>query len=235
MLIGGINTLTLLDYPDKVACIIFTVGCNFRCGFCHNAQFVLPEAIEQFKKTDFIPEKKIFKFLESRKGLLDGVVISGGEPTLQPDLLVFLKKIKDRGFLVKLDTNGTHYEVVNQAIEKKLIDYVAMDIKSSPQNYNKLAGTQVDITQINQTKERLMKSNIDYEFRTTVLNNFHSQDEIRNIAEYCKGAKKLTIQNFRNKKVLDPNFKKYEGLKPIELETLQKTAELFIKNVQIEP
>lgn len=234
MLIGGINTLTLLDYPGKVSCIIFTVGCNFRCGFCHNAQFVLPEEIINFKSKNLIPEEKIIKFLESRKGLLDGVVVSGGEPTLQPDLLEFFKKIKNLGFLVKLDTNGTNYEIVKKAIEQKLIDYVAMDIKNSPSKYEEITGTSVNMSNIENTKNFIIDSGIDHEFRTTVLKKYHSTKEIESIAKFCKGAKKYTIQNFRNTKVLNPDFKTYQGFSKEEMDLLRKSAKKHITNVEIQ-
>ncbi len=232
MLIGGINTLTLLDYPDKLACIIFIVGCNFRCGFCHNPQFVLPEEIQNFKPEHLIPEGKFFQFLETRKGLLDGVVISGGEPTLHSDLILFLKKIKNLGFLVKLDTNGTNPEVLRKIMENKCVDYFAMDIKASPQKYNKLIGTKINFTNIEKSKDLIISSEINHEFRTTVIPNFHDKSEIKKITQFCKGANKFTIQNFRNTKVLDPKYKKLPGFNPEELKEFKTIAKKFINNVE---
>lgn len=234
MLIGGINTLTLLDYPGKVSCIIFTVGCNFRCGYCHNSQFVLPREVKKFRKHNLIPEEVFFKFLESRKGLLDGVVISGGEPTLQLGLLKFIGKIKELGLFVKLDTNGTNYEIVKKALNEKLVDYIAMDVKGSPSSYDKIANVKVDMRVIEKTKDLIMSSGIDYEFRTTVLKEMHTSKEILDIAKFCKGAKRFKLQNFRNIKVLDDKFKDYHGVSSTTMKMFKDIAEKYIKEVEID-
>ncbi len=233
MLIAGIHTLTLLDYPGKTACIIFTAGCNFRCGFCHNPQFVLPEEILNYQEKGLVPEEKFFKFLKTRKGLLDGVVVSGGEPTIQPDLVPFLKKIKEMGFLVKLDTNGTNAKVIEECIREKCVDYFAMDIKASPKNYDILADTKVDTPQIEKSKDLIMNSGVDYEFRTTVIAEFHDEAEMEKIVQFIKGAKKFTIQNFRNKKVLNPEFHKYTGFSKKELTAFKKIAEKYVSQVEV--
>jgi len=230
MLIGGINTLTLLDYPGKTACILFTVGCNFRCGFCHNSQFVLPEEIKSYQASHLIPEEKFFNFLKSRVGLLDGVVVSGGEPTLQSDLILFLEKVKKLGFLVKLDTNGTNFQVLEKCLEKNLLDYIAMDVKASSEKYNELAGVVVDVSEIEKSRDLLMGSGIDYEFRTTVISEFHDDNEMERIGGFCKNAKRFTIQNFRNEKVLDPKFQGFSGFEKEYLRRFQK----IVKKYEIE-
>lgn len=232
MLIGGINTLTLLDYPEKVACIIFTAGCNFRCGFCHNPQFVLPQNVQKLKG-NFIPEVKFFKFLDSRQTFLDAVVISGGEPTVQPDLIDFIKQIKERKLLVKLDTNGTNPLVLKQLLDENLIDFVAMDIKASFPHYKKIVGIEIDPSAMQESIELLLNSKIQYEFRTTVIKGFHDAAEIEAIAQLCKNAPLYTLQNFRNQKVLDEKFKQFNGFLDADLETFKTVAEKYIENVRI--
>ncbi len=233
MLIAGIHTLTLLDYPGKIACIIFTAGCNFRCGFCHNPQFVLPEEIQKYQASGLIPEEKIFSFLESRRGLLDGVVISGGEPTIHPNLPKFLKRIKNLGFLVKLDTNGTNPDSLNNIINSKNVDYIAMDIKSSLKKYSQIVECEIDKEAIKKSRNLIMSSGIDYEFRTTVLSEFHDESEIEEIAKFCKDAKKFTIQNFRNQKVLNPEYQNYHGFTKEELNQLKTISEKYVSKAEI--
>ena len=233
MIIGGIHTLTLLDYPGKVACIIFTTGCNFRCGYCHNAEFVLPEKIKE-RMNDMIPEEKIFNFLDKRKGKLDGVVVSGGEPTIHPDLVDFIRKIKAKGFLVKLDSNGTNPQVLERLLKEKLVDYIAMDVKASKEKYDEVTGVKNNFAAIKHSRDILKSSEIDYEFRTTVIKGFHDEEEMRKIAQFCRGAKQYTIQNFRPQKVLDKEFKKFNGFTKKELASFKAIAEEKIESVQIQ-
>ncbi|MCK5461108.1 anaerobic ribonucleoside-triphosphate reductase activating protein [Candidatus Gracilibacteria bacterium] len=232
MLIGGINTLTLLDFPGKVSCIIFTAGCNFRCGFCHNPQFVLTENIKKLTG-HFIPEEKILSFLDSRKGFLDGIVISGGEPTIQPDLLNFIRKIRAKKILVKLDTNGTLPDVLEKIIKENLIDYFAMDIKASVQNYEKICGINLDTKKIEKSKNLILNSGIPHEFRTTVIKNLHDEQEIEAITKFCEGADLYTIQNFRNQKVLDKKYENFQGFSEEDLEKFKNIAKKYIKKVNI--
>lgn len=227
MQIVGVNTLTLLDFPKQTACIIFTAGCNFRCGFCYNEEFVLPEKLEKFKD-NMIPEEAFFNFLETRKGLLDGVVVSGGEPTLMPDLIPFIKKIREKGFLVKLDSNGTNPEVLEKIIQEKLVEYIAMDIKADSKNYAKIVGADVDISKIEKSRDLIMQSGIDYEFRTTVIKEIHTPVVLEKIAEFIQGAKKYSLQNFEKKHVLDQKFLDYSSFTK---EELQVSAEIFKKVV----
>ena len=164
MKIGGFQKFSLIDYPGKISAVIFTQGCNFRCPYCHNPELVLPELFEKEMLFD-----EILDFLKLRKEKLDGVVITGGEPTLQRDLAAVIRKIKDLGYSVKLDTNGTNPEILKDLLEAKLLDYVAMDIKAPFEKYGELAGVEVGIDKIKQSVRQIMISGIDYEFRTTVV------------------------------------------------------------------
>lgn len=207
MTIGGLQKLTLIDYPGKIACTVFTVGCNLRCLFCHN-----PELVDQtrFNIGEIIEEKIFFDFLGSRKGLLDGVCVTGGEPTLHADLPDFFKKIKELGFLVKLDTNGTNPEMLAKLTSAKLVDYVAMDIKTSLQkdSYEKVTGVAVDFDNIKKSIAIITQSGLEYEFRTTVVPGLHVKEDILDIAEFIKGAKKYYLQQFRaGEKILGEEFR----------------------------
>lgn len=191
MLIKGLQKLTLLDYPGKMACTVFTAGCNFRCPFCHNASLVTNIDDER------ISEEEFFSFLEKRQGIIDGVCVTGGEPTLQPDLKDFLKKIKDLGYSVKLDTNGYRPEVLKDVVNSGLIDYVAMDIKNSQSKYALTTGIEnLDISKINESVEFLMSSVVDYEFRTTIVKELHTEEDIQDIVSWISGAKKYYLQGF---------------------------------------
>lgn len=190
MNIGGFQKLTLLDYPGYTACTIFTTGCNMRCPFCHNSKLAK-------EKYNTIAENVLFDFLKSRVGLLDGVCISGGEPTLQKDLKLFIQNIKDLGFLVKLDTNGTNPKVMIDLIESGLIDYVAMDVKNSIDKYNITCGNNaINKDSINKSIDYLLNSNIDYEFRTTILKDFHTENDMIRIANRLVGCKHFYLQKF---------------------------------------
>ena len=198
--------MTLLDFPGKVAATVFTAGCGFRCRFCHNPEFVLPERLAEMKN-DFIPEAPFFRFLETRKGLLDGVVVCGGEPTMHPDLPDFIRKIKGMGFSVKLDTNGNRPEVVRGLVEEGLVDYFAVDFKQTPEKYGKLCGDKPAPEKILETVRIVVESGVDHEFRTTVAKGEHSAEDVRNIASLLKGARRYCLQNFRPAVTLDPEFR----------------------------
>lgn len=190
MKISGLQKLTLLDYPGKMACTVFTYGCNFRCPFCHNAMLVTEENI------DNISEDEFFTFLKKRQGILDGVCISGGEPTLQKDLAEFIGKIKDMGYAVKLDTNGSKPEVLRKLISENLLDYVAMDIKNSPAKYSLTCGCEIDIALIKESVSIIKESGIDHEFRTTTVRELHTAEDFAEIAEWIKGDSKYFLQQF---------------------------------------
>ncbi len=185
--------LTLLDYPSKTACTVFTYGCNLRCPFCHNALLVTQPADEK------VDENEFFSFLEKRKGLLDGVCITGGEPLIQPDIADFIKKIKDMGYLVKLDTNGCFPEKLEELLKSGNLDYVAMDIKNSPEKYALTSGLEsVDLSKINKSVELLKNSGIDFEFRTTAVKEFHSAESFIGIGKWLNGDFKYFIQSFKD-------------------------------------
>ncbi len=193
--LGGIQKTSLIDFPQKVAAIVFTQGCNFRCGYCHN-----PELLEFSEKTDF-DANCFFNFLKTRIGKLDGVVITGGEPTLQSDLYDFIKEIKALGFAVKLDTNGTNPVVTEKLLKENLLDYIAMDIKAPLEKYREITDVNVDTKKIKQSIKLIMNSFIDYEFRTTVLKSQLSFEDFNNIGEMIKGSKKYYLQKFQASKI----------------------------------
>lgn len=216
MRIGGYQKLTLIDYPGKIATTVFTVGCSFRCPFCHNPELVLST---QFPAPNNM-EEEFFAFLEKRRGKLEGICITGGEPTIQPDIIDFIKKIKAMGFLVKLDSNGTRPDVLRKVIREKLVDFIAMDIKNSPKKYSKTTGTLVDIERIKLSVEMIMNSGIDYEFRTTVVPGFHTEKDFEEIAKWIKGAKAYYLQEFRDLKIIDPKLKDRKNVKFIDLDEI---------------
>lgn len=189
MKIGGLMKLTLLDYPGKIACTVFTVGCNFRCPFCHNGGMVLGTNCEQLSEED------VLVFLQKRKNVLEGLCLTGGEPLIQHGVEDFLRKVKNLGYLVKLDTNGSFPKRLEKLIDEKLVDYVAMDVKNSRASYAKTAGATVDAQAICRSVELLKNGKIDYEFRTTVTDNHTSQD-MEQLGQWLMGTKRLFLQKF---------------------------------------
>ncbi|MGN1147357.1 MAG: anaerobic ribonucleoside-triphosphate reductase activating protein [Lachnospiraceae bacterium] len=207
MQIHGLNKTTLLDYPEHVAATIFTGGCNFCCPFCHNGELVLRP-----QEFPLISEEEILAFLKKRKGILTGVCITGGEPTLQPDLPDFIGKIKDLGYLVKLDTNGYRPEVLKDLLAKGLLDYVAMDIKNAKEHYAGTAGKEnLEIARIEESVSLLMEGRIPYEFRTTVVKELHAKEDFQKIGQWLAGAKAYFLQAYReNENVMVKGFTSYE-------------------------
>lgn len=201
MLIGGIQKFSLIDYPGKISAIIFTQGCNFRCPYCHNPELVEPALFQRAMSS-----KKIFSFLEKRKGEIDAVVVTGGEPTLQKDLLNFIRKIKNMGYLVKLDTNGSNPNIIENMIDKKLVDYIAMDIKAPLQKYEEIVRAEIDTKKIEKSINLIMESGIDYEFRTTLIKPLLSTEDVLNIGKTIQGAKRYILQKFIPSKTLDREF-----------------------------
>ncbi len=192
MQFSGFQKLTLLDYPEKVACTLFTAGCNLRCPFCHNAALVT-----HIDNTNFFTEEYVLDYLKKRTGVLDGVCITGGEPLLHKELPEFIAKVKALGFLVKLDTNGSYPDLLENLINSGNIDYVAMDIKNCKEKYPLTADcTQEDLANVEKSVELLKQKKIDFEFRTTVVKEYHTVDDIKKIAEWIKGAEKYFLQNF---------------------------------------
>ncbi len=190
MLISGMQKLTLLDYPEKTACTIFTYGCNFRCPFCHNAALVTQQ--NEYE----IDEQEVFAYLEKRKGLIDGVCITGGEPTLQKDLISFMKRIKDMGFCVKLDTNGYNPDVLEKILSEEVCDYVAMDIKNSLAKYSVTAGVNVDEEKILRSIALIKEKAPHYEFRTTVVSELHTREDLIEICRLAGKDSALFFQQF---------------------------------------
>jgi pyruvate formate lyase activating enzyme len=218
MLIGGLQRMTLIDYPSKVAAIVFTIGCNFRCRFCYNTRLVDPALLDT---NEIIKESDFFDFLKIRIGKLDAIVITGGEPTLQNDLVPFIKKIKQMGFLVKLDTNGTNPDIVRELLKDGLVDYIAMDIKSdiSDREYKKIIQVDCDIEKIKESIKLIMDSGIDYEFRTTAAPGI-TKENIDSIAQYISGAKKYYLQEFKDTDIIDNECKKEHWLSEDELKQI---------------
>ena len=194
MKIYGLQKMTLLDFPGRVACTVFLGLCDFRCPYCHNFELVDGTAVPLMEEEEF------FSFLSKRKGLLDGVAVTGGEPTIHADLPEFVRRIRSLGFPVKLDTNGYHPDMLRRLLEEKLIDYAAMDIKNSPEKYASTAGREtLDLSPVRESIALLMGSGTDYEFRTTVVKEFHEQRDFEEIGKMIEGAGKYYLQSFADR------------------------------------
>ena len=205
MKIAQLLPTTLIEYPGKVAALIYTAGCNFRCPFCHNSELVLPDKV---KALHCIPEDDVLYFLRERQGFLDALAITGGEPTLQPDLAEFLARVKGIGYLIKLDTNGSNPGVLARLFDEKLVDYVAMDVKGPEERYSELAGVNVDTDAIKETIRLIIDRAPDYEFRTTVAPTI-TADELEETARLIEGAKRYFLQAFvvpEGKEIVDPSW-----------------------------
>jgi len=198
MKIGGFQKVSLIDYPGRISAVVFTQGCNFRCPFCHNPELVDPERF-----VDLIPEKEILSFLDKRKGRLDAVVITGGEPTMQPELIPFILLLKAMGYLIKLDTNGTHPDLLTEMLDKRLLDYVAMDIKAPLERYGAVTKTNTDHDRIRRSISLIMGSGTDYEFRTTAVKSLLTPVDLEEIGRLIPGAKRFVLQKFVPTKTLD--------------------------------
>ena len=223
MIIGGLVKNSFVDYPHKIACVVFTTGCNFRCWYCHNSHL--------FVGKNKIDEEKFFDFLSSHKKFLDGVVVSGGEPTLQKDLVPFISRIKSMGFLCKLDTNGTDFETLKYLVENKLVDYVAMDIKAPFEDYPQIVGnmSQILMENVRKSAKYLLENHVDYEFRTTLSPDI-TYEQLDRLCEEIKGAKCYSIQKYRqveqNEKNMSEQGREYHQ-KALEI------AKKHIENVQL--
>jgi len=228
MKIGGLQKFSLIDYPGKICAIVFTQGCNFRCPYCHNPELVDPDLYEEC-----IPEEEIFAFLEKRKGKLDAVSITGGEPTLQPDLVDFIKKIKAMGYLVKIDSNGSHSEVLKTLIEDKLIDYLAVDVKAPPEKYRKITRSKTNPDLIKQSIDLIKKSNIPHEFRTTVVKSQLNENDLITISKLVKNAELYVLQKFVPSKTMDPKFMNKKTYSDEEFDKLKKKIEKNVRSVVV--
>jgi pyruvate formate lyase activating enzyme len=224
MIFGGLTPTTLIDFPGKVAAIVYTIGCNFRCPYCHNPELV-DETVEEK-----LSETYILDFLKRRKKLLDGLVITGGEPTMHgEDLLSFIVKVKKLGMAVKLDTNGTNPEFLEKVFEEKLVDYVAMDIKAPLNSYNKVVGRAVNTEKIKTSIELIKKSGTPYEFRTTIIKCLTSKDDVIHIAKDIVGGEKYYLQKFVPTKILNPQLKRKVTYTDKEFEELKKLVEPYVR------
>ena len=218
MLISGLQKLTLLDYPGTVSCTVFTAGCNFRCPFCHNASLVLPDRLQG----DPNGVDTVLDFLRKRQGLLEGVAVTGGEPLLHADMADFLRKIRELGYRIKLDTNGSFPDRLRELIEEGLVDRVAMDIKNDPALYAKTAGLRaLDLSAIERSKNLLLEGRIDYEFRTTVVKGLHTRESLLEAARWIEGAKEYYLQQYKD----SGNLIRPEGLGAFSNEEMHALCE----------
>ena len=217
MIIGGLQKTSLLDFPEKIAAIVFTVGCNFRCGYCHNPELINGEAkIEE-----------VFEFLKTRQGKLDGVVITGGEPCLQKDLPEFIKQVKELGFAVKLDTNGSFPEMLEKVLPD--LDYVAMDIKAPLEKYSQIVNVDVDTSKILKSIEVLKNGGVDYEFRTTVVKSQLSFEDFEKIGQLIQGAPRYYLQKFVASKILDKSLENEKTYSTEEFERIIDILKSYVK------
>jgi pyruvate formate lyase activating enzyme len=225
MIIGGLQKTSLIDFPGKVSCVCFVSGCNFRCPYCHN-----PDLVEHPGKA-FLDEEGFFAFIRERRGFLDGVVISGGEPTLQKDLPAFVRRIKREGYAVKLDTNGSHPQMIRDLLEKRLLDYVAMDIKTDPSLYPLFMKRGIDPDCIRSSIKLIMASGIPYEFRTTCVRPIVDAEAVETIGRLIQGCFLYVLQNFSPVRVLQPDFfqNRQAGYDQEEMTHLKSIAETWVK------
>lgn len=226
MKICGLNKTTLLDYPGCVAATIFVGGCNFRCPFCHNGDLVLHSG-----KMDSYSQEEIFTFLKKRKNVLEGVCVTGGEPTLCKELPEFIGEIKKLGYKVKLDTNGSNPEMLKELVENDVVNYVAMDIKAPMENYDKVSGMTVDVKKIEQSVALLKNGKVPYEFRTTVVKELHTKEDFEKIGQWLMGAERYYLQSYQE---TDKNISKgYSALAKDELLEIAELLKKYIKNVEL--
>lgn len=226
MRLGGMQKTTLLDFPGNVACTVFTSGCNFRCPFCHNSPLLSPLPDEECFDTE-----EFFAYLEKRKGILDGVAITGGEPLLQNDIAQFIRRIKSLGLKVKLDTNGSFPDRLEELISEKLIDYIAMDVKSPLSSYKKVAGTDRYLNEIVKSIALIKGSGTEYEFRTTVVKELHAPEDMEEIGKLIEGAEKYFIQVYKDtENVLEDGL---SAPSEQELYKMLETVKKYVPNAQL--
>lgn len=247
MKIAGLQKVTLIDFPGRLAATVFLKGCNFRCPWCYNPELVLPEKTKQLYpvksskagalKGQFngagISKREFFKFLKQRKGMLEGIVLCGGEPCINKDLPKFIKKIKKRGYSIKLDTNGSNPEMLAQLINKSLLDYVAMDIKGPKKKYSEATNTKADVKKIQKSIDILKEGKVDYEFRSTIVPGIHNKEDIIKMARWIQGAKAYYLQQFRPEKTIDPRFEKIKPYPDKYMLEIQKAIAPFFETCQI--
>ena len=231
MLIKGLQKLTLLDFPEKMACTVFTFGCNLRCPFCHNASLVLTERADD----TCIPEEEFFSFLQKRRGILEGVCITGGEPTLQPDLPAFIRKVRELGFAVKLDTNGARPAMLKSLVSEGLLDYVAMDVKNSLALYPETVGISTfDTTPIEESMDFLLEGHVPFEFRTTLVKGLHTSESVAEIGKRLAGTERFFLQTFEDSgDLIDGGDSGLASFTPAETEALLRILRGYVPNAQI--
>ncbi len=229
MKFAGFVKTSLIDFPGKVAATVFTQGCNFRCGFCHNPDLI-PYETEQ--PETLIDDVVVLEYLEKRKGLLDGVVITGGEPLIRPEIEEFISKVKSLGYLVKLDTNGSNPALLAKLIEAGQVDYVAMDIKGAPADYIRICGFE-DSKKIGESIAIIMNSGLDYEFRTTVLPYYHKLESFHALGISIKGAKRYTVQGFRPRITLDKSLESEKSFSPSDLQAIEQIMADYVVEVVV--
>lgn len=228
MIISGLQKLTLSDYPSKMSAIIFTQGCNFNCSYCHNSSLI------NKKNESLIPEDEVLEFLKKRKNILDGLVISGGEPTIQKDLEQFIIKVKALGYAVKLDTNGSNPLVIKKLIDKNLIDYIAMDVKNVFEDYDKVIKKKFDINKIKESIEIIKNSGISCEFRITIIKNYHNIKNITKICDYLGKNVKIYLQNFEDSQdVKDKTLESFDKKELIEIQKIinNKSSNVIVRGL----
>ncbi len=248
MKIGGLEKFSLIDYPDHVAAVVFTVGCTFRCPFCYNPALINPMLVPKYGKSEnrslsdqnfeqgqfsLIEEDGLFHFLETRVGKLDGVVVTGGEPTMHSDLPAFLLKIKNLGFHVKLDTNGSNPEMLKKVLSEKLVDYLAMDIKSDKSGYEKSVGLNVDFGKIEESVKIIKESGLPYEFRTTCVPGFIDGNAVIEMGKMIQGAMAWYLQRFKSdSEMLDHSLENKNSFTDDEMGELTSFGKKFVENCQ---
>jgi len=228
MKIGGLQKVSLIDYPEAICAVVFLQGCNFQCSYCHNPQLVDPKLFGPC-----LDERKVLKFLGTRIGKLDAITITGGEPTIQKDLMRFIKLVKKMGFAVKLDSNGTQPEVIKELIDAKLLDFIAMDIKAPLEKYKSIVKVPIDTQSIKESIRLILKSKIPHEFRTTVVKSQLTEKDILKIAKLISGAKRYALQKFVPAKTLDKKFLKEKTYSDDELESIKIRLEKEIPSVMV--
>ncbi len=229
MKITGFQKTSLIDYPGHIVSIIFTQGCSFKCPYCHNSDLISPDS----KDKEYFPVEYIYSFISNRKGLIDGISITGGEPTLQPDLYDFITEVKSMGLKIKLDTNGSNPEILEPLLKENLLDYIAMDVKASLFDYEDIINAKININSIIRSISLIQNSAIQYEFRTTVVPGLHDIEQLKEIAILLKGSKKYFIQNFKANNTFDKDYMQYNSFPPSKLEKFKEICIPYINKVEI--
>ncbi|MBN1548854.1 MAG: anaerobic ribonucleoside-triphosphate reductase activating protein [Syntrophaceae bacterium] len=226
--IGGFHKVSLIDYPGLISAIVFLQGCNFRCPYCHNPELVNPKLY-----SPSIPEETVIAFLEKRQGKIDAVTITGGEPTLQERLPEFIRRVRSLGFKIKLDTNGSFSGVLQTLIEEKLVDYLAMDIKGPLHRYDRVCRVNVEKQEIENSIRLILGAPVDYEFRTTLVKDLLTREDISAMGELVRGARLFILQNFVPSKTLDDHFLSREAPPPDELDWIKNEMSRFVDRVSV--